>query len=440
MLFDLAFQALTFVVNEGPVGPLEQRFFTKAVMPLIEQSGRGSQKLRNIIHAIQRGEPVTLSKRDADYITQEVRALRKLVADALRESQEANAEEEDDLEHGRVAIPVSPERANVLAFLDLISWAEGTAKYTDPYRVRVFDPPPRGSIASLERKPNVRRYRRIKGVNTPSTAEGRYQIVEKTWAAYAPKAGVRDFSPRSQDLVAIEIIRGRGALADVQAGRIATAISKLRQEWASFPGGTGKYSSVQHKYKLNVLLNKFREFHERRKGESVKGYTPARDEREHAPGNATRGPADSDTRSLPAHITAQGGSRQRLATWGWIVATWRMAGIRVRVTSYIRKGSKRSAHYVGGAMDFVFEDTASAQKAWALLHGNLRRYKIAYDQLIIEYGTNTPRGPLIHVGLVNGRGLTRGMSFALRYRGRHIARVPVDWSAIRNKNAASCEN
>jgi lysozyme len=47
---------------------------------------------------------------------------------------------------------------------------------------------------------------------------------------------LKDFSPASQNRAAIELIRRRGALEDVLAGRLATAVEKCKKEWASFPG------------------------------------------------------------------------------------------------------------------------------------------------------------------------------------------------------------
>ncbi|MOA41495.1 hypothetical protein D3C78_1634590 [compost metagenome] len=53
--------------------------------------------------------------------------------------------------------------------------------------------------------------------------------------------------------MAIQQIREQLALADIQAGRIADAISKCRNIWASLPGaGYG-----QHEHKLETMLARF---------------------------------------------------------------------------------------------------------------------------------------------------------------------------------------
>lgn len=74
------------------------------------------------------------------------------------------------------------------------------------------------------------------GPGCVSTAAGAYQINKPTWRRIAGKLGLPDFSPESQDAAAWELIREKGADADVLAGRTAAAISKVRKIWASLPG------------------------------------------------------------------------------------------------------------------------------------------------------------------------------------------------------------
>lgn len=81
-----------------------------------------------------------------------------------------------------------------------------------------------------------------------TTAAGAYQFMAvsplptggstrvDTWDRIKRKLSLPDFSPASQDAAALELIREAGALADVRAGRFATAISKCRGIWASLPG------------------------------------------------------------------------------------------------------------------------------------------------------------------------------------------------------------
>ena len=53
-----------------------------------------------------------------------------------------------------------------------------------------------------------------------------------------------------QDAAALELIRRRGALKDVDAGRISAAIAKCAPIWASMPGA----GYAQPERKLNTLL------------------------------------------------------------------------------------------------------------------------------------------------------------------------------------------
>ena len=76
------------------------------------------------------------------------------------------------------------------------------------------------------------------GPGCRSTAAGRYQITLTTWRRLRDALGgeLPDFSPQSQDRAALELIRERGALRDVEAGDVLTAAGKVRRVWASLPG------------------------------------------------------------------------------------------------------------------------------------------------------------------------------------------------------------
>lgn len=69
-----------------------------------------------------------------------------------------------------------------------------------------------------------------------STASGRYQQLFKFWPAYKAQLKLPDFSPASQEKLLDQLLREQGALADVQAGRIRSAIAKTNDIWASLTG------------------------------------------------------------------------------------------------------------------------------------------------------------------------------------------------------------
>lgn len=117
---------------------------------------------------------------------------------------------------------------NVQAFSTLVRTGEGTigdAGYRTLYGGRLFDgyaDHPRIAVTASGRT---------------STAAGAYQILSRTWDDLA-RSGYRfpDFSPQSQDMAFLALLKRRGALADVVAGRFTTAIGKANKEWASLPG------------------------------------------------------------------------------------------------------------------------------------------------------------------------------------------------------------
>ena len=123
-------------------------------------------------------------------------------------------------------------KVNLRAFLDTISHAEGTDRYGDQdgYDVIVG-----GELLSdFSDHPNKRVWLPAYGIH--STAAGRYQILHRFWRHYQEQLGLPDFSPDSQDRYAIQQIRERRAYDDVLNGRIADAIRKCANIWASFPG------------------------------------------------------------------------------------------------------------------------------------------------------------------------------------------------------------
>jgi len=123
---------------------------------------------------------------------------------------------------------IGPER-RVKAFLDTIAAAEGTAS-PDGYRIQYTGT----KFASFSDHPREMRCGRRYRKKLCSDAAGRYQFLSTTWDRFAKKFGVRDFSPENQDWMAIELIREKGALEDIEAGRLESAVRKLAYIWPSF--------------------------------------------------------------------------------------------------------------------------------------------------------------------------------------------------------------
>lgn len=82
------------------------------------------------------------------------------------------------------------------------------------------------------------------GKAIPSTAAGRYQILARYFDTYKRQLGLKDFSPASQDAIALQMIGECRALDDIDLGLLATAVNKCRSRWASLPGaGYGQHEN-----------------------------------------------------------------------------------------------------------------------------------------------------------------------------------------------------
>ena len=128
---------------------------------------------------------------------------------------------------------------NIAAFLDMIANSEGTAgKGDDGYNVIVG-----GSLFDgYADHPNKRVWLAKLGIN--STAAGRYQLLYRYYTAYKKQLNLPDFSPESQDTIALQQIKERGAIPDIIAGRFDAAVKKCCNIWASLPGaGYGQYEN-----------------------------------------------------------------------------------------------------------------------------------------------------------------------------------------------------
>jgi muramidase (phage lysozyme) len=117
----------------------------------------------------------------------------------------------------------------IRAFLDLVAYAEGTDYMPNEGYNTLFG---HGQFVSFRDHPR----QRVSKNGLRSDAAGRYQIMQATWDEEKAKLGLQDFSPTSQDLVAISRIMMRGALDEVLKGDAVGALFAARQEWASFPG------------------------------------------------------------------------------------------------------------------------------------------------------------------------------------------------------------
>lgn len=122
---------------------------------------------------------------------------------------------------------------NLRKFLMLITYTEGTDRQKTPYN-ELFG---FTNFEGYDKHPEIK----IKASNYVSTAAGRYQILKGT----AKMLKMKDFTPESQDLAAIQLIKNAKAYDDVIAGNWEKAIEKTNKVWASLPGSP--YGQPTHK-------------------------------------------------------------------------------------------------------------------------------------------------------------------------------------------------
>lgn len=125
------------------------------------------------------------------------------------------------------------------AFLQVLQDSEGTSQYENPYGI-IFGGKEMDGFNFADHPGNLGftdwAHFTANGKDNYSTASGAYQFTLATWNRLKSKLGLPDFTPQSQDLAALELIREKGALNDIDTGDIASAVQKVASVWASLPG------------------------------------------------------------------------------------------------------------------------------------------------------------------------------------------------------------
>ena len=88
------------------------------------------------------------------------------------------------------------------AFLDMLAWSEGTDNGRQKTRNHGYDVIVGGELfTDYSDHP-----RKLVTLNPKlkSTGAGRYQLLSRWWDAYRKQLGLKDFSPKSQDAVALQ--------------------------------------------------------------------------------------------------------------------------------------------------------------------------------------------------------------------------------------------
>lgn len=137
--------------------------------------------------------------------------------------------------------------------LDIIATSEN-ADYNTTFGGGTFD--------DYSRHPNIKRkFKQADGKTNSSGAAGRYQFLKGTWDDLQNDLGLKDFSPRSQDIGALRLLdqaRGKGgksALELALEGNFQGMVEKAGNIWASFPSAPAKYSQPKHGWnKMNKII------------------------------------------------------------------------------------------------------------------------------------------------------------------------------------------
>ena len=137
------------------------------------------------------------------------------------------------------------------AFLDMLAWSEGTDNGRRKTRNHGYDVIVGGELFTdylITPRKLVTLNPKLK-----STGAGRYQLLP-VGGVYRKQLGLKDFSPKSQDAVALQI-KERGALPMIDRGDIRQAIDRCSNIWASLPGA----GYVLPEHKADSLIAKFKE-------------------------------------------------------------------------------------------------------------------------------------------------------------------------------------
>jgi muramidase (phage lysozyme) len=129
---------------------------------------------------------------------------------------------------------------NEKAFLDMIAWSEIGAellkKSDNGYNVIVGSTPSNPDLFT-DYSEHPRKLVDL-GNGLKSTAAGRYQILARYYSSYKRTLHLPDFSPDSQDRIAMQLIKECRAIELINNGHIIAAIIRCSSRWASFPGNT----------------------------------------------------------------------------------------------------------------------------------------------------------------------------------------------------------
>lgn len=161
---------------------------------------------------------------------------------------------------------------NVQKMLNLIANAEGVQHgYNTLFGNERFD--------DLSRHPNIsKEFTQTDGQIKNTTAAGRYQFLSDTWNGVAKQLGLKDFSPKNQDIAAVALLAQNGALPSVLKGDFKTAVQKSGSTWASLP--SSPYAQPKRSWKDLGISNPARDQYQSQASKIVAAYKQKQKEQE----------------------------------------------------------------------------------------------------------------------------------------------------------------
>lgn len=134
-------------------------------------------------------------------------------------------------------------------------------------------------LNDLSWHPNVKKeFTQTDGKKNVTTAAGRYQFLKDTWDGVAKQLGLKDFSPKNQDIAAVALLAQNGALSSVLKGDFKTAVQKSGSTWASLP--SSPYAQPKRSWKDLGINNPAREQYETKASDIVAAYKKKQQEQE----------------------------------------------------------------------------------------------------------------------------------------------------------------
>lgn len=133
------------------------------------------------------------------------------------------------------------KNANIQAFLKAVADAEGGG-YDFKYGAVKGKKNDRWRFTDYSTHPGP-------GSGGVTTASGMYQINKITWQDHGERRmGLTDFTPETQDLIAVSMLQGLGVIEKIKDGDIEAGVSQASKQWAALPEGRGKTGRYNQPY------------------------------------------------------------------------------------------------------------------------------------------------------------------------------------------------